>query len=88
MGQIVTGQRWALFILLFFFQSSFFLWTKLGLFPLFLFAFILFSFITHISFSLLENGLLRTVALNVCGQAVSEFFSDFISYRFRVSYYY
>ena len=77
-----------LFILLFFFQSSFFLLIKLGLFLLFLFAFILFSLITHICFSLLENDLRRTVAPNVCRQAVSDFFADFLSYRFRVSYYY
>jgi len=51
-----------LFILLFFFQSSFFLWIKLGLFLLFPSAFILFSLITHICFSLLENDLRRTVA--------------------------
>jgi len=61
-----------LFILLFFFQSSFFLWSKLGLFLLFPFAFILFSLITHICFYLLENDLRRTVAPNVCRQAVSE----------------
>ena len=48
--------------LFFFFQFSFFLWIKLGLFLLFPFAFIFFSFITHISFSLLENDLRRTVA--------------------------
>jgi len=40
-----------LFILLFFFQSSFFLWSKLGLFLLFSFAFISFSTIAHICFS-------------------------------------
>ena len=53
-----------LFILLFSFQSSFFLWIKLGLFLLFPFAFILFSLITHICFSLLENDLRQTVAPN------------------------
>jgi len=77
-----------LFILFFFFQPSFFLWIKLGLFLLFPFAFILFSLITHICFSLLENDLRRTVAPNVCRQAVSDFLTDFLSYRFRVSYYY
>ena len=41
-------------ILLIFFQLSFFLWIKLGLFLLFLFAFISFALITHIRFSLLE----------------------------------
>jgi hypothetical protein len=54
---------------------------------LFPFAFILFSLITHICFSLLENDLRRTVAPNVCRQAVSDIFADFLSYRFRVSYY-
>ena len=49
-----TGQ---LCILLFSFQFPLFLWTKLGLFALFSFAFIFFSFITHICFSLLENDL-------------------------------
>ena len=44
-----------LFILLFFFQLSFFLWTKLGLFLLFLFAFIFTSLITHICFPVIEN---------------------------------
>ena len=43
-----------LFVLLFFFLFSFFLRTKLGLFLLFLFAFISFPLITHIRFSLLE----------------------------------
>ena len=43
-----------LFVLLFFFLFSFVLRTKLGLFLLFLFAFISFSLITHIRFSLLE----------------------------------
>ena len=63
-----------LFILFFFFQSSFFLWIKLGLFLKFSFAFILFSLITHISFSLLENGSRRTVAPNICRQAVSYYY--------------
>jgi len=49
-----TGQ---LFILLFSFQFSFFLLSKLGLFLLFSFAFIFFPLITHVSFSLLENEL-------------------------------
>ena len=44
-----------LFILLFFFQSSFFLGTSLGLFLLFPFAFIFTSLITHICFSLIES---------------------------------
>ena len=44
-----------LFILLFFFLFSFFLWTKLGLFLLFPFAFIFTSLITHICFSVIEN---------------------------------
>ena len=44
-----------LFILLFFFQFSLFLWTKLGLFLLFPFAFIFTSLITHICFSWIEN---------------------------------
>ena len=44
-----------LFILLFVFQFSFFLWTKLGLFLLFPFAFIFTSLITHICFSVIEN---------------------------------
>ena len=49
-----TGQ---LFILFLFFQSSFFLGTKLGLFLLLSFAFIFFSTIAHICLSLLENNL-------------------------------
>ena len=44
-----------LFILLFSFQFSFFLWTTLGLFLLFPFAFIFTSHITHICFSVIEN---------------------------------
>ena len=48
-------------LLLFFFQFSFFLWTKLGFFLLFLFAFVSFSFITHVCFSLFESELCRTV---------------------------
>jgi len=64
-----------LFILLFFFQSSFFLWTMHGLFMLFPFAFILFSLITHIYFSLLGNDLRRTVEPNVFRQAVSDFYA-------------
>ena len=44
-----------LFILLFSFQFSFFLWIKHGLFVLFSFAFISFSLIAHICFSFLEN---------------------------------
>ncbi len=55
-----------LFIFLFFFQPSFFFGSKLGFFLLFPSAFILFSFITHIYFSLHKNDLRQTVALNVC----------------------
>jgi len=77
-----------LFIFLFFFQPAFFLWTKLGLFLYFPSAFILFSFITHICFSLHENDLRRTVVPNVCRQAASAFFADFLSYRFQISFYY
>ncbi len=44
-----------LFILLFSFQFSFFLWTTLGFFLLFPFAFIFTSLITHICFSVIEN---------------------------------
>lgn len=44
-------------ILLIFFQLSFFLWIKLGLFLLFLFALIFFTLIAHICFSFLENVL-------------------------------
>ena len=51
-----------LFILLFSFQLSFFLLSKLGLFLVFLFAFILLSFVTHIWCSFLEKFLCRTVA--------------------------
>ncbi len=47
--------------LLFSFQFSFFLWSKLGLFLMFPLSFIFFSLITHIYFSLLENYLRRTV---------------------------
>ncbi len=43
------------FIFLFFFQFSFFLWAKLGLFLVFPFAFILTSLITHIYSSVIEN---------------------------------
>ena len=43
------------FLLLFVFQFSFFLWTKLGFFLLFPFAFIFTSLITHICFSVIEN---------------------------------
>ena len=45
--------------LLFFFQFSFFLFSKLGLFLLFPFAFVLFPLITHICFSLFESELCR-----------------------------
>ena len=41
----------------FFFQFSFFLWIKLGLFLLFPFAFVFFPLITHIRFSLFESEL-------------------------------
>jgi len=44
-----------LFVLLFSFQFSFFLWTTLGLFLLFPSAFIFTSLITHICFSVIEN---------------------------------
>ena len=44
-----------LFILLLPFQLSFFFWSKLRLFLLFPFAFIFTSFITHASFSGIEN---------------------------------
>jgi hypothetical protein len=44
-----------LFILLFSFQFSFLLWSKLGLFLLFPFAFVFTSLITHICFSVIEN---------------------------------
>ncbi len=44
-----------LFILLFLFQFSFCLWIKLSLFLLFPFAFVSFSLVTHIRFSLPEN---------------------------------
>jgi len=52
-----TNNTRQLIIVLFFFQLSFFLWIKLGLFVLFSFAFIFFSLIAHICFSLLENDL-------------------------------
>jgi len=47
-----------LFILLFSFQLSFFLWSTLGLFLLFPFAFIFTSLIAHIcfSFSVIESN--------------------------------
>ena len=45
----------------FFLQFSFFLWTKLCFFLLFFFAFVSFSFITHVCFSLFESELCRTV---------------------------
>ncbi len=51
----VTGQLF----LLFFFPFSFFLWIKLGLFLLFLPAFVFFPLITHICFSLFESGFPR-----------------------------
>jgi hypothetical protein len=46
--------------LLFFFQFSFFLWIKVGLFLLVPFAFVFFPFITHICLSLFESELFRT----------------------------
>ncbi len=52
-----------LFILLFSFQFSFFHWIKLGLFLLFPFAFISFSLVTHIRFSLPENDSRQLVRL-------------------------
>ena len=54
-----------LVIVLFFFQFSFFLWTKLGLFLVFPFAFIPFSLITHIRFSSLKNDLRQLVRLTI-----------------------
>ena len=54
-----------LVIVLFFFQFSFFLWTKLGLFLVFPFAFIPFSLITHICFSSLKNDLRQLVRLTI-----------------------
>ena len=42
--------------LLLFFQLSFFLWTTLSLFLLFLSAFIFLSLIAHIGFSVIENA--------------------------------
>ncbi len=44
-----------LLILLFVFQFSFFLWTELGLFLLFPFAFVFTSLVTHVCFSVVEN---------------------------------
>ncbi len=44
--------------LLLFFQLSFFLWTALSLFLLFLSAFIFLSLIAHIGFSVIENAFL------------------------------
>ncbi len=41
--------------LLFFFLFSFFLWTTVGFFLMFPFAFVFFSLITHICFSLFED---------------------------------
>ncbi len=55
-------ERLHLVILLFFFQFSFFLCTKLGLFLVFPFAFIPFSLITHICFSSLKNDLRQLCA--------------------------
>jgi hypothetical protein len=52
-------------MLLFFFQFSFFLWTTLGLFLLFPFAFIPLSLITHICFSSLRNDLRQLVRLTI-----------------------
>ena len=55
-----------LFILLFFFLFSFFLWSKLGLFLLFPFAFIFASLVTHICFSVIEKKIsfqLRQISL-------------------------
>ena len=52
-------------MLLFFFQFSLFLWTKLGLFLLFPFAFIPFSLITHICFSSVKNDLRQFVRLTL-----------------------
>jgi hypothetical protein len=52
------------FFLLFSFQFSFFLWTKVGLFLLFPFAFIFLPFIAHIYFSFLENDLFMPMPPN------------------------
>ncbi len=52
-----------LFIPFFSFQFSFFHWIKLGLFLLFPFAFISFSLVTHIRFSLPENDSRQFVRL-------------------------
>ena len=57
---------------LFSFQLSFLLRSKLGLLLFFPFAYISFSFITHIYFSLFENDLRRTV--------IEEPFSDFVNW--------
>ena len=54
-----------LFILLFFFQFSFFLYIKLGAFLLFPFAFISSSLVTHIRFSLPENDSRQLVRLAI-----------------------
>ncbi len=51
----LTGNGASLFILLVLFQFPLFLWSKLGLFLLFPFAFIFTSLITHICFSVIEK---------------------------------
>ena len=63
-----TGQ---LSILLFPFQFPLFLWTKLGLFALFSFAFIFFSFITHICFSLLVFLFFLLISVNLCSSVAN-----------------
>ena len=52
----LTGHNGAYrFILLFSFQLSFFLWTTLSLFLMFLFAFVFLSLIAHVCFFVIEN---------------------------------
>ena len=63
-GRIKSGQ---LFILLFFFQSSFFLWTKHGLFLVFSFAFIFFSTIAHTCCSFSIYAISFNIIIWICG---------------------
>jgi len=51
------------------FHFSFFLWTKLGLFLMLPLAFVFFSLVTHICFSLLENDLLPRQEFEAPAQA-------------------
>ena len=54
---IIQGdERGCILFFLFFFLFSFFLWIQLGLFLLFLLAFVFFSLVTHNCFSLFEPG--------------------------------